>query len=400
MRNRVVAVLAGAAVLAAGTWLLMQVGSGGDAQPPGPDTVALGQPEAAWGEPFSFVSTVREFPDGTVLVADPLGQAVVHLDLDAGTVDTIGGVGEGPDEYRQPDAVWPLPGGRTLLVDLGNGRLTELGPDLEFGATRPYSMGDIARGEIVMALPQAVDDRGRLYFRSLEPGAPQSDSGSVLRFAPDTEALDEVASIKLPETVTETQGGPNEQNQRVSAIPLSPADAWGVAPDGRLVVARAGEYRIDWIAEDGSVASGPPTPHTPVAIGRAEQEEWAQAQLESGGGFSISVEIENGAMTTRASRGGFSDDDDQDLDAYAWPDAKPPFYNAPVRVDERGRAWVRRHREGGEPPLYDVFDGSGERSLIVEFPMGRRVVSFGSGVLYAARTDEYGLHTLERYALP
>ena len=387
-------------MLAAGIWLITRGGATPGATPEGLEVVALGEPEAVWGEPFSFVSTVREFPDGTVLVGDPLGQVVLHIDLAAGTADTIGGVGEGPDEYRQPDAVWPLPGGRSLLVDLGNGRLTELGPDLEFGATMPYSMGDVTRGQIVMALPQSVDDRGRLYFRSLGMGALERDSGNVLRFDPDTEALDEVASYKLPETVTETVGGPDNQNQRVSAIPLAPADAWGAAPDGRLVIARVGDYHLDWIGVDGSVTSGPPVPYTPVSIGRAEREEWARGRLEAAGGFQIAIEVENGSMTTRASRGGSSGDEDEDLDGYLWPEVKPPFYDAPVRVDELGRAWVRRHREGGEPPQYDVFDGSGERRMVVEFPMGRRVISFGSGVLYAAQTDEFGLQTLERYALP
>ena len=392
--------LAGAAVLAAGIWLITRGGVTPGTAPEGLEVVALGEPEAVWGEPFSFVSTVREFSDGTVLVGDPLGQVVLHIDLAAGTADTIGGVGEGPEEYRQPDAVWPLPDGRSLLVDLGNGRLTVLGPDLEFGATMPYSMGDITRGEIVMALPQSVDDQGRLYFRSFGMGALEQDSASVLRFDPETEALDEVASYKLPETVTESVGDGANQNQRVSAIPLAPADAWGAAPDGRLVVARVGDYHLDWIGVDGSVTSGPPVPYTPVSIGRAEREEWALGRLEAAGGFQIAIAVENGSMTTRASRGGSSDDEDDDLDGYLWPEVKPPFYDAPVRVDEFGRAWVRRHRDGGEPPQYDVFDGSGERRMVVEFPMGRRVISFGSGVLYAAQTDEYGLQTLERYALP
>ena len=142
------------------------------AQPADPEAVSpdpsavvrLGEPEAVFPEPFAVVSTVREFEDGRVLVADPLGQIVVRLDLDAGTADTIGAVGEGPDEYRQPDAVWPLPGGRTLLVDLGNGRLTELTPELRFGETRPFAMGNPGGGGMLMVLPQAVDDRGRVYF--------------------------------------------------------------------------------------------------------------------------------------------------------------------------------------------------------------------------------------------
>lgn len=399
MRGKVVAVLAGAAVLAAGTWLIMQGSGGPAAGADGLQVVALGEADAVYGEPFSVVSTVRELPDGRVVVADPLGQVVVRIDLGTGAADTVGAVGEGPAEYRQPDAVWPLPGGRTLLVDLGNGRLTELSPDLEFGATRPYSMGDRSMGQIVIALPQAVDDLGRLYFRGFGRMGVESDSADILRFDPESEALDAVASFGLPETIRETVGGPGEQNERVSQVPLSPGDAWGVAPDGRVVIARMGDYHVDWVADDGSITSGPPIPYAPVGLGRAEKEEWAHGRLETGGGLGISIEVENGSMTMRASRGGGSDDD-EDLDGYAWPEFKPAFYDRPIPVDGLGRAWVRRHRDAGEAPMYDVFGGSGERGMVVELPTNRRVVSFGDGVLYAVQMDEFGLQMLERYALP
>ena len=399
MRNRILAVVAAAVVLAAGTWLITQGVGGPDDGADAVPTVTLGEAEATWGEPFSVVSTVREFPDGRVLVADPLGQVVVRLDLDAGTADTIGAVGEGPSEYRQPDAVWPLPGGRTLLVDLGNGRLTELSADLEFGATRPYSIGDMSMGQIVIALPQAVDDEGGLYFRGFGRMGMDADSGSILRYHLESEALDSVASFDLPETIRESVGGPGEQNERVSQVPLSPGDAWGVAPDGRVAIARAGDYRVDWVENDGSVTSGPPIPYTPVAIGRAEQEEWAQTRQETGGGLQIAIEVENGSMSMRANRGGGSDDDD-DLDGYTWPEVKPAFYDRPIPIDGLGRAWVRRHRDAGEAPTYDVFAVGGERQMVVELLMNRRVVGFGDGVLYAVHMDDFGLQTLERYALP
>lgn len=112
--------VAGVAVIAAATGGC-EGGTGGVG---GSAIVPLGNAEAAYAESFAALQTVRELEDGRVLVADPLGQVVVRVDLDAGTADTIGSVGEGPEEYIQPDAVWPLPGGRTLLVDLGNGRLT------------------------------------------------------------------------------------------------------------------------------------------------------------------------------------------------------------------------------------------------------------------------------------
>ena len=363
--------------------------------------VQLGEPEAVYPESFSVVSTVREFDDGRVLVADPLSQVVVRLDLDAGTADTIGKVGEGPDEYRQPDAVWPLPGGRTLLVDLGNSRLTVLTPELQFGETRPYAMGDVTRGELVMALPHAVDDRGRLYFRETGGMGGRGDSAQVFRMDLETEALKTVGMVKLPDVTREESGGANNQSVRISQIPLSPEDGWGVSRDGRLVVARAGDYHVDWITGGGAVTSGAPVPYTPVAIGQAEKREWRDARSESGGGLGMSVSIENGAVSVQVSRGGGSSDED-DLDDYPWPEVKPAFYGGtvPVLVDGRGRAWVRRHQDAGKMPRYDVFDASGELEMVVEMGPGRRVISFGDGGLYAVRMDEYGLQFLERYAVP
>ena len=363
-----------------------------------PPVVRLGEPEAVHPEPFAVVSAVREFADGRVLVADPLGQIVVRLDLDAGTVDTIGAVGEGPDEYRQPDAVWPLPGDMTLLVDLGNGRLTELGPDLDFGETRPFAMGNPGLGSMLLALPQGVDDRGRLYFPDMGAMGGGADSILVLRMDLETESVDSLAMVKVPGTTRRETGGTNNQSVEVSAIPLSAADAWGVSRDGRVVIARSGDYHLDWIEEDGSVTSGPPVPYEPVSIGQAEKEEWRDARSEVGGGFGIEASNNNGVISIRASRGGGSGDDD--LDRYAWPDAMPAFYGRPVPVDGRGRAWIRRHREAGEATVYDVFDGAGALAMTVEAGVARRVVSFGEGKLYAVRMDEYGLQVLERYALP
>jgi len=366
------------------------------------EPVTLGDAEAAYEESFSVVSTVRELPDGRVLVADALGQVLVRLDLEAGAADTLGRVGEGPEEYRQPDAVWPLPGGKTLLVDLGNGRLTELSPELEFGDTRPYAIGELGPGrELVLAIPQAVDDRGRLYFRSfgrMGGGEMASDSAFILRLDLESEVVDSVGRIKLPGTTTRTTGSGNNQNTSVSPIPLSAADAWGVAADGRVVIVRTGDYHVDWINPDGDVVSGPVVAYEAVRIRRGKQEEWAHTRSETGGGLGISLEVVNNAMTMTAGRGGTSSDDD--LDQYEWPDFAPPFYGRPVPVDPAGRAWVRRHLEAGEVPRYDVFDGAGERKMVVQLPPERRVVGFGDRKVYVVRMDEYGLQYLERYALP
>ena len=244
-----------AAVVAAGC----AGGDGGGAAGAVP-VVQLGEVEAEWGEAFAVVSTVRELPGGRVLVADPLGQVVVSLDMATGAADTIGGVGGGPAEYRQPDAVWPLPDGRTLLVDLGNGRLTVLSPELEFGDTRPYSVLDPAAGIALMAVPQGVDAMGRLYFRGMPAFGQETDSLKILRMDLEAEAADSLGVFKRQGSTREESGSAGSQNVRITPIPLSPEDAWGVAPDGRVVVARAGDYHVDWIETDGSITSGPPIP--------------------------------------------------------------------------------------------------------------------------------------------
>lgn len=158
--------------------------------------VPLGEADAAWDEGFSVLSTVRELPGGRVLVADPISQIVVALDLDAGVADTIGGVGSGPFEYRQPDAVWPPPEGRTLLVDLGNGRLSVLSPDLEFGDTRPFATVDPREGTVLRAIPHAVGGAGRIYFGGLRGSAASPDSMTILRLDFDTDAVDPVGVFK------------------------------------------------------------------------------------------------------------------------------------------------------------------------------------------------------------
>ncbi len=99
--------------------------SGGEGEATHPETdgepgPTIGPPpslefEVVYPEAFSFLNGVRELSDGRVLAADPFGQVVLRIDLDAGKADTLGGVGPGPEEYMEPDQVLPLTGDSTLL---------------------------------------------------------------------------------------------------------------------------------------------------------------------------------------------------------------------------------------------------------------------------------------------
>lgn len=360
----------------------------------------LGEPTVVFPDDFGAIQTVRELDDHTVLVADPLGGALYRVDLDAGTRAPIGSEGQGPAEYRQPDAVWPLPGDSTLLIDLGNGRMTALGPDLTFGPTSPLSSGD-PRSGLVVAIPQGIDALGRVYAQSIGGGmGSPPDSGAVLRVERGSLAIDTVAMYKVSDVVRTESGGVGERSVSIQQVPLSPEDAWGVAPDGSVVIARSGDYHVEWHASDGGVTAGDPVPYEPVSIGTAEKERWVRGQGRGGGGIGIRVEMsDGGAIQTSFGRGG-GGSGQREIDQYQWPETEPPFYDGRIVVDRLGRAWVRRHVEPDEDATYDLFDRSGDRVATFTLTGDRDVVGFGEDAVYVVSYDDFDLSYLERYALP
>jgi len=233
----------------------------------------------------------------------------------------------------------------------------------------------------------------------MRPGQELPDSAQVLRISRDDRSYEEVASFKLADRTMTTSGGANNQNTSISDVPLSGADAWGVASDGSLVLARTGDYHIEWIAPDGSVTQGAPIPFEAIGIGRAEKEEYLVESGRSGGGIGIGVEMNNGSMSMSFQRGGMGRDE-PGIDDYAWPDQKPPFYQGRLPIDGMDRVWVRRHVDAGEESTYDLFDRSCSRVATYTLAAGKRVIGFGASSVYVVAYDEFDLTYLERYALP
>jgi len=354
----------------------------------------LTKPDATYPEGLALVQTVRELPDGRVMVADPLGQILIIADLKAGTADTLGGVGQGPGEYRQPDAVYAMPGDATLLVDLGNARLTTVGPDGSFGETMSITQGEAGPGGgLVMILPRGVDAEGRLYFRpfgAMRRGVP--DSTAIARYDRASGAMDTIAMVKLPDMKQSTSGGAGNQNVMIRPVPLSAEDAWAVGWDGRVAVARASDYHLEWIHSDGRVVSGAAVDYEPVKIKTADKEEWVEGL---GNGLSVGMMIDNGQRRVSFGRGGGNNN--PDLDSFEWPETKPAFVSNGVFITPEGDAWVQRSVPAGEPIRFDVFGSDAELKGVVTIPAGSDIVGFGAGTVYVVSTDDLGLQWLQRY---
>jgi hypothetical protein len=390
--------------LLSGTALLSLAGcAGSESGATGDDRSAratLKEPEATFPEAFSSVGGVRELSNGRVMVADRLGQALVIVDLAAGTADTIGRQGGGPGEYNSPSRLFSWLGDSTIMVDLGNTRFTPVGADGGFGTSQPLMRQDGETMSLIM--PEGTDRHGNVYYQArafaVNPGslgADRPDSARIVRWNPDTGVVDTVASVGLPENRVERSGN----NVSMMTIPFSPSDDWGVTWDGRVAVARAVGFRVEWHAYDGRRTVGPQVTDAPVTITQADRESWLEARANPpGGAMFITVEAGGGGRSMRAGappRGGtFVGPQVDDGD---WPDVKPPFPPSGLSVTPDGQAWARRHTVADAPPEYDVFDHDGNRVRTVLLPDNTRVVGFGAGVVYVSRTDEYDLQWLEKY---
>lgn len=362
----------------------------------------LERPTATWSEPFSLIGGVRELADGRVVVSDPIEQSLQILDLSTGRAQALGRVGQGPGEFRSPDALLPLPGGQTLLVDLGNGRLTRIDADGRLGASSPMAQGGGAPGGgaagLRIVIPRTSDASGRVYFQpptgGLGPGGAPPDSAAIVRVDLEASRFDTVAFIKVAPPVVRTSGTANNQNVRAMPRPFPRQDGWAVAPDGRVAIVRADPYRVEWVTPTGRV-SGPPVTWRPVPVRAADREEWAEA---AGSGLSLSVENRNGEITTSFSRG--RPGQRPDLSGVEWPDVKPPFPSGAVFAAPNGELWVERSVAAGAAREYDRFDGRGALLGRVVLRARSRVVGFGSAAVYVVRRDADDLQYLERYARP
>jgi hypothetical protein len=368
---------------------LVSCGGGGGAEF-GETRFATLELDVAYPVPFSYLSGVRELSDGTMLAADPVSQVLLRLDLEAGTADTIGRKGPGPQEYEGPDHVFPLPGDSTLLMDLGNGRLTVIDPDGTFVDWLPMTRatGDAMPRTII---PGYVDAAGNIYDGGFySPEAPQ-DTFSLRRIDRTTWEETEVA------TAWHTAFARPEPGSKRPMLRLS--DEMAVGSDGRIAVVRVHGYSVEWYFPDGRVVKGPPNEVETFPVGTAEKE----AQIESFAATATvgrSVVDDDGVQSMQMSRG-MTPGSVPGVDDFAWPETLPVLYGGRTQVSPQGEAWVERMMPADRPGRIEIFNEQAIRVGFIELPLHSKVIGFGvsADTVYLARTDDVGLVWLERYRI-
>jgi hypothetical protein len=353
--------------------------------------MAVLQLEATYPHPFSYLSGVRELSNGKVMAADPLSQVLLRLDLETGTADTLGRQGPGPNEYNGPDHVFPLPGDSTLLVDLGNGRLTVIDPHGLFVYSTPMTTATGERwGRTIH--PSFVDAAGNLYDGGYySPEAPQ-DTFSLRRIDRATWEETEVA------TAWHTAFAMPEPGAKQPMLVLY--DEWAVGSDGRIAVVRAHGYSVDWYLPDGRVIHGPPTQVETFPLGLPEKEAEVE-HYASTAVIGVATGDDDGVQSMQMARG-MMPGTMPSVDKFAWPETLPIFRGGATLVSPRDEVWIHRMMPAAVQGRIEVFDGQGVRLGFIEMPAQSRVVGFSPGgepgsIVYVTRTDDMGLVWLERY---
>jgi hypothetical protein len=373
----------------------------------------LGKPDAAYREPFTDITGVRELQGGRVIAVDRVEKTLQLIDFGSGTATPVSRVGNGPTEYGIPVRLFALPGDTTLVADALNFRYLVLAPDGK--AVRTFGLED-GRGDRFPGTGFA-DTRGHYSFTD-ERYEPRTSAGGpggqkdaiVTRRDRSGEHVDTLAVLAVPagrETWARSLPGGRIYNH--TSRPLALEDAVAFAPDGRVAVVRAADYHVEWIGTDGRTVKGPPVRYEAILVTEGEKEAFIVSRtragqiitmVQGGGGAGTAASPpagggsapRGGAMP--APRGMFNPND------LTWPATMPPFLADGARVAVDGRLWVLRARASTDPlPTYDIFDGRGQLVERVALPKGTRLVGFGPGSVYLGRKDDDDLWYLERYRI-
>ncbi len=364
-------------------------------------TQTLSEPEATFSDPFTQVVGLRELKNGDVIVADMRDRTLQKINLKTGAATALSREGSGPTEYLFPTGVYAFPGDSTVVYDMGNQRYLLLDPTGKPVSTFRMDEGSGGGGMMILRAANGADDKGRLYYSTrgerrgggMDGGPPEfSDSGRVVRYDRGTKQFDTLGVVMVPKPTVQASGSANSRSVNIRPVPMAPEDAWGVAQDGRIGVARVAGDEVQWWLADGKRVTGPTVPYTPVKVTDADKKAW-QEQAARG---SIMVNNDNGKMTVSPAQM-----TPQPIDpSIQWPATKPPFPGNAVRIAPTGELWELRSTPASDPlPLYYVFDASGKLVKQVRLPARTRLVAFGKGVVYLVRRDKDDLEYLERYRL-
>ena len=373
--------------------------SGAAAQAP----VALTKADAAFPDPYTRIISVRELPNGKLIIADIQDKTVQMLDFASGQAVKIGREGQGPGEYALPAGLMAMPNGETWVNDLLGRRFLVV--DQSGKPTRTVALPGTGGGPggLLFGLGggNQSDQAGRVYFQAPpfnfgNPNGQAPDSLAILRWdaAKGQTKIDTVAWLIGPKGNVNAAGGGGRVSVRIGGGKVfTPQESWGVTADGSIARVQPSPYQVLWYGGNAGKASvGPTQPYTPLKVTEQDKKEVVEARKRN---LPMMVSI-GGPGGGRAGPGAGGNIQLPDPE---FEETKPPFTGTnPVLVTPEGEVWVARTRTAGDKtPSYDVFDRTGKLVQKVTLNPKSAVIGFGKGTVYVIRTDDEDLQYVERY---
>lgn len=329
-----------------------------------------GKPSAAIQESFTQVAGVRELPGNRAIVTDQSERIVYVVDFSSGSRRPIGRQGDGPAEYRFPMSPFAAADNTTWMLDATRRLVHVISSDGTFRPSLSPPYGAVPGG---LLSARGVDTRGNIYFEgnsfNSETGG-FTDSVAVIRWTPSANKTEIAGKVWSGGRVKiQWQGSPASVAR--STLPFPHVDAWTPLPDGRVAVVRQSPHTIAFFETNGTLRSGAVLnmPVIPVTAGEREayrERNSARRMVATGGSESLRVQIED----------------------EAFPPQMPAFMASSVISDASGRIWIgRSHRSTDRTWRYDVYDSQGAHVGQATLSVHSRIVGFGDGLVYVARTD-------------
>jgi hypothetical protein len=404
----------------------------------------LGPVTAVGKEPLGAVTTVRQLPDGRVIVNDIIGRRVVMFDSSlanftviadttSATASAYGPRPGGLIAYRGDSTLFIDPASLSMLLIDPSGKIARVmsaprAADVGFLVGGPFgNPGFDAQGRLVYRAPP------RLIFGGPPPAAgrlPQipafPDSAALVRFDLATRKLDTVTWFKTPKVNLNVTQAPDGGIRVLPIVnPLPQGDDWAIMPDGTIALVRGRDFHVDWMSPQGTTTS-PKIPFDwerlsdEAKVALIDSSKIAMEKARASGQFNFfgpatvrgTGEAVGSAPRDSARRDGAPRDGATvtavgpggagaagQLPPFTMiapselPDYKPAFAPGSTRADTDGNLWIRTTQNVNARPVYDVVNRKGELIDRVQLPQNRALVGFGpNGVVYMGVRDGTTAH--------
>ena len=349
----------------------------------GPEpAVTIGAVEGEDPYIFGWVIDATRLSDGRIVVADYGSMEMRVFDGTSGThLATWGGVGEGPGEFEELNAVERLPGDSVVAWGWPL-RIAVFDPD-----------GNFVRGSLLERQAETT-----VGLRPIMPVAAM-DEGSILASVHPAHIDTLVVELWDGEGELRTPLGSHlshEPRTWVEGLNRTQAFGWSLklSPWGDLAVVTPSErYEIRAFAKDGTLARIVRMDHVPRSPTQAHVEAYVEEAARSAIPEAL-AEMMGGNLEE------MREESRREHRLVPVAEHFPAF--ASVMTDRTGHLWVEEYEAAGEEMdgvLWTVFDPDGHVLGFVETPEELTIYEIGEDYLLGRVVDELEVDYVQLWAL-